>query len=94
MGMPIRMLLFLALMAGANSAASAAAPDKTWPDRTVRIITGGAGASPDVVARTLADVFAKRWKQAVIVENRPGADGILAVKGLPDRREGLRATED
>ena len=88
MGMPIKMLSFLALMAGATSAVSAAAPDKTWPDRTVRIITGGAGSSPDVVARTLADVFAKRWKQAVIVENRPGADGILTVKGLLDAQDG------
>ena len=79
MGLPIRMLSLMALMAAAVPAVSAADADKAWPDRTVRIITGGAGGPPDAVARTLADDFAKRWKQPVIVENRPGADFIIAV---------------
>ena len=48
-----------------------------WPDRTVRVITPtGAGGGSDAIARTMADALAKRWKQ---VENKPGADGIIAV---------------
>jgi tripartite-type tricarboxylate transporter receptor subunit TctC len=88
MGMPIRMLSLMALMAAAAPAVSAADADKTWPDRTVRIITGGAGGPPDAVARSLADTFTKRWKQPVIVENRPGADFIIAVRGLLEAQDG------
>ena len=88
MGMPIRMLSLMALMAAAAPAVSAADADKAWPDRTVRIITGSAGGPPDAVARTLADDFAKRWKKSVIVENRPGADFIIAVRGLLEAQDG------
>ena len=50
-----------------------------WPDRTVRVITPtGAGGGSDAIARTMADALAKRWKQSVSVENKPGADGIIA----------------
>src|SRR5262245_53041212 len=88
MRMPIRMLSFLTLMAGASSALSAADADKAWPDRTVRIITGSAGAAPDALARTLAATLTRRWKQRVIVENRPGADFIIAVRGLLEGQDG------
>ena len=88
MGMPIRMLSLMALMAAAAPAVSAADADNAWPDRTVRIITGSAGGPPDAVARTLADDFAKRWKKSVIVENRPGADFIIAVRGLLEAQDG------
>ena len=88
MGMPIRMLSFVALMAAAIPVVSAADADKTWPDRTVRIMTGSAGSSPDAVARTLADAFAKRWKQSVIVENRAGGDLILLVRGFLEAQDG------
>src|SRR5262245_19044874 len=86
MGMLIRILLLMALMAVAAPAVSDA--DKAWPDRTVSIITGSAGGPPDAVARTLADALTKRWKQPVIVENRPGADFIIAVRGLLEAQDG------
>src|SRR5262245_23954358 len=86
--MTIKTLLFVALMAAITPAVHAADADKAWPTRTVRIITGSAGNPPDAVARTLADAFAKRWKQPVIVENRPGADFIIAVRGLLEAQDG------
>ena len=49
-----------------------------WPQRPVRLIVPiGAGSSTDITARMYADRLAERWKQAVIVENRPGADGLI-----------------
>jgi tripartite-type tricarboxylate transporter receptor subunit TctC len=59
-----------------------------WPERTVRILTGAAGSSGDAVARILAEALAKRWKQAVVVENRPSADHILTVQGMVEARDG------
>jgi tripartite-type tricarboxylate transporter receptor subunit TctC len=55
----------------------------TWPERTVRITTPfGPGISPDVAARTLGDALAKRWKQPIIVENRPGADTMVGTQAF------------
>lgn len=67
-------------------AAAAAAVPLTWaqaqadfPNRTVRLVVPfAAGGAPDVVARMLAAQLAKQLGQAVIVENKLGANGIVA----------------
>lgn len=51
-----------------------------WPTRTVKIITNlPVGSQPDVVFRVTAEELSARWKQPVIVENRPGAAGAVAL---------------
>ena len=51
-----------------------------WPTRTVKIITNlPVGSRPDVVFRLTAEELSARWKQPVIVENRPGAAGAVAL---------------
>lgn len=51
---------------------------QAWPQRPVRMIVPiGPGSSPDVAARVFAEQLAVRWGQSVIVENRPGADGLI-----------------
>jgi tripartite-type tricarboxylate transporter receptor subunit TctC len=53
---------------------------QSWPQRTVRIILPlPAGGATDVAARLFAQGLSVRWRHPVIVENRPGADGITAV---------------
>jgi tripartite-type tricarboxylate transporter receptor subunit TctC len=60
-----------------------------WPQRTIRVITPAQpGGSPDVVARLYADALARKLGQAVVVENRPGADGILAIQALLEAASG------
>ena len=62
---------------------------QAWPDRIVRIVTPtGAGGGSDTIARTFAEIFSKRWGQAVVVENKPGADGIIAVTDFLGARDG------
>jgi tripartite-type tricarboxylate transporter receptor subunit TctC len=51
-----------------------------WPDRTVHLILPvPAGSASDFTARLFAERLSVRWAQPVIVENRPGADGIIGV---------------
>ncbi len=49
-----------------------------YPTRVIRIVVAQAPASgPDLVARTLAQKLTESWGQQVIVDNRPGANGII-----------------
>ena len=58
---------------------SALAHAQSWPQRTVKIVTPQpAGTAIDTGLRLVADRLAKRWGQGVVVENRPGGDGIVA----------------
>jgi tripartite-type tricarboxylate transporter receptor subunit TctC len=51
-----------------------------WPTRPVRfILTLGAGSGSDIGARLLADRLSARWGQPIVVENRPGGDGLVAI---------------
>ena len=54
-----------------------------WPHRTVRLIAPlPAGSGSDFAARLFAERLSQRWGQAVIVENRPGADGVIGVSAF------------
>jgi tripartite-type tricarboxylate transporter receptor subunit TctC len=69
------------------AALNAAAAD--YPARPVRLIVAFApGGSVDVVARLLAQKLGDRWKQQVVVDNRPGAGGNvsaeIAARAQPD----------
>lgn len=52
---------------------------QTFPTQTVRWILGfPAGGSSDILARTIALKLTEIWGQAVVVDNRPGASGVMA----------------
>ena len=60
--------------------ASPAVAADAWPNRPVRfIVTLGPGSGVDIGARLFADKLSARWGQPVVVENRPGGDGMLAI---------------
>jgi tripartite-type tricarboxylate transporter receptor subunit TctC len=77
----VRSGIVVALIIGAGVMRDAAA--QTWPNHAVKIIMPlPTGAGADVTARIYADRLSKLWGQPVVVENRPGADGIIAVSGF------------
>lgn len=56
--------------------AASAVSGQPWPNKAVRIIVPfGAGSSPDVIARIVAEKLSPRLGQPVIIENRVGAGG-------------------
>ena len=68
----------LALTSMAESTAQAA-----WPEKPITITVGfGAGGTTDVVARAVADLVSKKLGQPVIIENKPGAGGAVAMTSL------------
>ncbi len=74
--------LTLALIAVSAGTFMAAAETK-WPTRPVQfILTLGAGSGSDIGARLLADRLSQRWGQPVVVENRPGGDGLVAINAF------------
>jgi tripartite-type tricarboxylate transporter receptor subunit TctC len=82
--MRLRYLFALALGLIAAAAATVTASAETkWPTRPVRfILTLGAGSGSDIGARLLADRLTQRWGEPVIVENRPGGDGLVAINAF------------
>ena len=67
-------------MAGSSFAEASA---NAWsPSKPVRIVAGAAGGVLDVVARQLADKLQPAFGQAVIVENKAGGGGIVAMEAV------------
>lgn len=64
---------------GAAAAAIAPAWAQTYPSKPITVVVGfAAGGGVDVVMRSLAPGLTQRLGQSVIIENRPGASGMLA----------------
>jgi tripartite-type tricarboxylate transporter receptor subunit TctC len=59
-----------------------------WPQRTVRVIlTNPPGVGLDLIGRIFAERLGSRWGKSVIIENLPGADGIIAVREFVATRD-------
>ena len=87
-----RRALFFAAGLLFGAACQAQAPSKeqeTYPNRAIRLIVPfSPGAGADLTARTVGQKLSEAFAQPVVVENRPGANGILgtdaALKAAPD----------
>jgi tripartite-type tricarboxylate transporter receptor subunit TctC len=61
---------------------------ETWPHRAVKIILPlPAGLGTDLAARLFAERLSQRWRQGVVVENRPGVDGLTGVASFVSSRD-------
>ena len=75
--------VFMLAAALALVASSTSSPAQTWPQRPVKfLVTLGPGSGIDIGTRLLADQLSKRWGQPVVVENRPGGDGLVAISAM------------
>lgn len=75
-------------IAALTAAACALAPAQPvsaqqWPSRNVRfIIPFGAGAGADIGARLVSERLQRKWGQPIVIENRPGGDGLVAIQAF------------
>jgi tripartite-type tricarboxylate transporter receptor subunit TctC len=85
----IRMFVCAAVLVSAPCVSAPCAFAQNWPTRPVKLIVPtGPGSATDVMARLLADGASRGLGQAIIVENLPGASGIVA------HQAAARATPD
>ena len=69
--------IIMALMAITLSIGTAMAD---WPTKTVKILTSlPVGSGPDTTTRKLAEVLSEKWRVPVVIDNRPGASGGIAL---------------
>jgi tripartite-type tricarboxylate transporter receptor subunit TctC len=82
--MPIRSRVIRFILAGAVFALFGAQADaQNFPNKPVRILVPyAAGGAVDVLARTIGQSLSKNWGQQPVIENRPGAGGIIASQAL------------
>src|SRR5688572_1547487 len=71
-----RLLLSVALVAPAMGAALA----QDYPSKPINfVVPYPPGGASDVVARMIGEKLEKAWGQTVVIQNRPGANGIVAL---------------
>ncbi len=74
-------LLMALPVASAQSQAQSQA--QSWPQRSVRfVLPFGAGSATDIAARLIGDKLSAKWGKPVIIENRPGGDGLVAINAF------------
>ena len=78
-----RLLTTVLLLTPIASAVSALDDETNYPSKQIRIIVGfAAGGAPDALARIISDRLTQKWSQAVVVENRTGANGNIAMAAV------------
>src|SRR5215213_4605982 len=81
-------LIASAVIACGPSACKRAPSVDTWPTKPVRLIVPfGPGSGVDMAARLYAVRLAERWQQPVVVDNRPGPDGIVGTQAFATAKD-------
>jgi tripartite-type tricarboxylate transporter receptor subunit TctC len=76
-------LLTTALLLMPTASAVSALDEANYPSKQIRVVVGfAAGGAADVLARLISDHLAQKWGQAVVVENRTGANGNIAMAAV------------
>lgn len=87
-----RHLLTLTTVCAATAALGATLPalaQPAWPSRPVKIVVPtGPGSSLDLIVRAMSDKLAARWGQPVVIENKPGAGGLLGMDAVAKATDG------
>jgi tripartite-type tricarboxylate transporter receptor subunit TctC len=78
-----RSIQIAAVAAAIMAAGGPALAQSAFPSKPVHIFVPYApGGGVDVLTRTLSDAVSRQWGQSIVVENRPGAGGVVASQAL------------
>jgi tripartite-type tricarboxylate transporter receptor subunit TctC len=81
-------LVALAVIACGVFACKSTPPRDAWPTQPVRLVVPfGAGSGVDLAARVFAARLAESWRRPVIVDNRPGSDGIVGTQAFTTAKD-------
>ena len=84
-----RRLLIQSAAAAAAATALPSIAQSTWPNRPLRLIVPtGPGSSLDLIARTLNERLREKLGQPVVVDNKPGAGGLLGTEAIVKSNDG------
>jgi tripartite-type tricarboxylate transporter receptor subunit TctC len=84
----LRFVLLAVLVLLGHAPFALVASAQGYPTRTVRfIIPFGPASGTDIAARLLADKLTGRWGKPVVVENRPGGDGLVSINAFTGANE-------
>jgi hypothetical protein len=76
----VRLIALAALALATVYSSPATLAQQTFPTRTVHfILPFGAASASDTTARLFAERLSARWGKPVVVENRPGGDGLVSL---------------
>ncbi len=92
-----RNALFRGACAAALAVLACSAIAQSYPNRPIRLLVPStSGGSVDTLARTVGTYLGERWKQQIVIDNRPGAGGAIAAdltaKAPPDGHTLIMAT--
>ena len=81
-----RLTMVLALMIGAVAATGSLA--QQWPTHAVRfVLPFGPGSGADTAARLINDKLQQKWGQPIIIDGRPGGDGLLSLQTVVSAKD-------
>jgi len=79
----LRIPFVLAVLVVAVAAAGSNASAQSYPQRPVKfLLPFGPASGADITTRLIGDRLSQRWGKPVVVENRPGGDGIVAINAF------------
>lgn len=83
-----RILASALIIACAATKAPAQTPPEQYPQRAVKfILPFGPGSGSDIAARLIAEKLQTKWGKPVVVEPRPGGDGLIAINAFMSAKD-------
>lgn len=79
----LTLALAVSIASGFGGHSAIAQAQAAFPAKPVRVVTAfPAGSGPDVALRAVAEQLSRKWGQPVVVDNRPGGNGFVAVAAI------------
>jgi tripartite-type tricarboxylate transporter receptor subunit TctC len=86
--LPLAVVAVMAALSQSVLPSQAQPQAQDWPQRTVKLIIPlGPGSGIDTAARLLTNRLSERWGKPVVIENRPGGDGFVAITAFVGARD-------